>query len=448
MAVHSLNCAVWIALVIAAMAVGKATAQPPAVDPALQMRQRQFDESLGVLKHLDGNRNGTLEPDEVVGGKSHSHEEMFRGVMQKAGLPPTTPVAFNVVRDRLAAYHQVPVPGVPATSGAATSSVAPSGLLQMSFGPLGYTGAASGTGGAATSVAIGPPTGSAADRQRLFAQCLETLKHLDANRNEIIDPDEPTGGKSHDHKQMYVDVMQKAGLPANTPANISIIRDRLAAVLQIAAPAGPAMPAATTASIMPGGEPLVRGFGVATAPPAVSGFGPSPAATTAQPAVGPPGSKPATPPASGANSEAERKVDEWVARTFKEQDANRNGRLEKEEWKGMRGDPAAVDANHDGVITQEELRARLLQFVKEGGHKPKDAARESSKPPYTIASTPRLPKGLPDWFLKKDADSDGQVSMAEYASAWTDALAAEFVRLDANHDGVITPNECLQGLKK
>jgi hypothetical protein len=57
----------------------------------------------------------------------------------------------------------------------------------------------------------------------------------------------------------------------------------------------------------------------------------------------------------------------------------------------------------------------------------------------------RLPRGLPDWFLRKDADGDGQVAMAEYASSgWSEALAEEFTKHDLNGDGVITPEECLK----
>jgi len=56
----------------------------------------------------------------------------------------------------------------------------------------------------------------------------------------------------------------------------------------------------------------------------------------------------------------------------------------------------------------------------------------------------RLPAGLPDWFTERDADGDGQVMMSEYASDWTDELVAEFNGFDANRDGVIAPQECLE----
>ncbi|MGQ9576396.1 MAG: hypothetical protein ACUVUC_13865 [Thermoguttaceae bacterium] len=47
------------------------------------------------------------------------------------------------------------------------------------------------------------------------------------------------------------------------------------------------------------------------------------------------------------------------------------------------------------------------------------------------------------WFIQRDANQDGQVSMAEYASRWTESLVAEFNRFDANRDGLIEPKECL-----
>jgi hypothetical protein len=60
----------------------------------------------------------------------------------------------------------------------------------------------------------------------------------------------------------------------------------------------------------------------------------------------------------------------------------------------------------------------------------------------------RLPKGLPDWFTARDADGDGQVSMAEFTTDWTPAKVAEFARYDPNGDGVIASAECLKVEKR
>ncbi len=55
----------------------------------------------------------------------------------------------------------------------------------------------------------------------------------------------------------------------------------------------------------------------------------------------------------------------------------------------------------------------------------------------------RLPEGLPDWFIDRDSNLDGQVTMAEFAGDWTDAKVEEFLKYDVNNDGVITVEEVL-----
>ena len=77
-------------------------------------------------------------------------------------------------------------------------------------------------------------------------------------------------------------------------------------------------------------------------------------------------------------------------------------------------------------------------YASRGGSGDKQANKKS----YRVSSpTERLPDGLPTWFEKNDADEDGQISMAEFATSWTDQIASEFVKLDANGDGMIVPEE-------
>jgi hypothetical protein len=54
------------------------------------------------------------------------------------------------------------------------------------------------------------------------------------------------------------------------------------------------------------------------------------------------------------------------------------------------------------------------------------------------------PKGLPDWFIEKDTNGDGQITMAQFATDWTPELVAKFARYDLNHDGIITAEEVLK----
>ena len=77
-----------------------------------------------------------------------------------------------------------------------------------------------------------------------------------------------------------------------------------------------------------------------------------------------------------------------------------------------------------------------------------DAAKAVVKKPMRfLTAKERLPKGLPDWFADRDADGDGQVTMAEFAERWTPDTAREFDHYDRNHDGVVTAAECLKAGK-
>ena len=70
----------------------------------------------------------------------------------------------------------------------------------------------------------------------------------------------------------------------------------------------------------------------------------------------------------------------------------------------------AIDANHDGQVTFDELRAAMQAKRGELGRKV---------------------------FAKLDANGDGKVSREEFLAQ----AAARFDRMDANKDGVVTPDE-------
>jgi hypothetical protein len=135
---------------------------------------------------------------------------------------------------------------------------------------------------------------------------------------------------------------------------------------------------------------------------------------------------------------------------LRQYDANQDGRLQQDEWSQMRGNPQESDANGDGILTEEELAARLAAWGRgQGGDGGGDGtgtgdAADGPRRSYRFrTAAERLPQGLPGWFARSDADGDGQVAMAEYSRSWTINKANEFTRLDANSDGVITPQEAL-----
>jgi Ca2+-binding EF-hand superfamily protein len=156
-------------------------------------------------------------------------------------------------------------------------------------------------------------------------------------------------------------------------------------------------------------------------------------------------------------------------------DGNKSGYLEKDEWKELKPEYQAADINKDGVISTDELVTRLNALNsgqggtsasssvssnsgsgysrygnrdrgsdRDRGGRSSDKDKDAKKPLIrALTPTERLPKGLPDWFLRNDADADGQVSMVEYAAAWSEKTAAEFQKYDLNQDGIITADEVL-----
>jgi hypothetical protein len=57
----------------------------------------------------------------------------------------------------------------------------------------------------------------------------------------------------------------------------------------------------------------------------------------------------------------------------------------------------------------------------------------------------RLPAGIASWFIDRDADGDGQITMREFSGKWSSEVAAEFSSYDRNRDGVITAAESVRG---
>jgi len=175
-------------------------------------------------------------------------------------------------------------------------------------------------------------------------------------------------------------------------------------------------------------------------------------------------------------------------------DKNGSGVLEKEEWKEFRTDPSPGDTNKDGKLTKDELtkwmssrfgqrggsgnsssrfgggdrgsqgrgssdsgRGRFGSRGSSGGERSGRGdsggrSRGGSSQPDTPESyrfktvNERLPEGLPDWFKENDTNGDGQIMMSEYAKQWDAKMLDSFDKFDFDADGVITPQECLDGI--
>jgi len=130
-----------------------------------------------------------------------------------------------------------------------------------------------------------------------------------------------------------------------------------------------------------------------------------------------------------------------------------------------------ADRNGDGIVTLDELTLKLADFgarrdgrSSSSGSSSASSGQGSTSPASGTASATaiaaprsssrflsaieRLPPGLPDWFARKDANEDGQISMAEFSSQWTEKEVREFSQLDLDNDGLITPEECLKATRR
>lgn len=120
-------------------------------------------------------------------------------------------------------------------------------------------------------------------------------------------------------------------------------------------------------------------------------------------------------PAAGSHA-AHSRHHGGFERLLKAADANGDGVLTRDEalaFAAQRFD--RLDADHDGRLTADEVRASFRQ---------KRAER----------------------WKKLDTDGDGRISKAE-AQANAPRLAARFDKLDANGDGFLTPEELRAGFR-
>ncbi len=189
----------------------------------------------------------------------------------------------------------------------------------------------------------------------------------------------------------------------------------------------------------------------------------------------------------GSSADPDGKLLRFAESMMSRYDENKDGILQKEEWSNMRGDPAAADKNKDGLITKEELAERLASYGgggpgsggpggggpgggwgggregrdgggREGGGgggfgssgaSSKGSTKTTGGKVYKFTSpTARLPKGIPTWFTRNDANGDGQIVMSEFSTTWSDSKVSEFNKYDINGDGLITPDEVLEADKK
>ncbi|MFK8110719.1 MAG: EF-hand domain-containing protein [Rubripirellula sp.] len=272
------------------------------------------------------------------------------------------------------------------------------------------------------------------------------LQRMDANGNGMIDPDEQQG--------------MAAGFISRLASVDSSIKPGKAVSLKKLGEAfnkmrgggdqggndprrGGTTGNAADEALMP--DLLVEGFGLESDPTPLMGFG----------AVAEMLTVPVT--------EADKRE---AAERMQRYDRNKDGVLTKDELSSrFAGNPMDFDRNRDGKLSVSELAVRYArrregeEEAKKGQERRREKTRDkepeipdefNGRQSYADrdSSGRALPEGLPGSFLDKDANKDGQVTMAEFASEWTDELVAKFFDSDFNRDGVITAAEAQRVVEK
>lgn len=134
------------------------------------------------------------------------------------------------------------------------------------------------------------------------------------------------------------------------------------------------------------------------------------------------------------------------ASRFQALDANNDGQLTREEMRAGRSERgerghhgrggrgmhhlARADANEDGAITRDEFLARPTQMFDRMDANDDGVISADERPQ-------RRERGEGQGRRSSDADNDGQISQSEFAAMG----ASRFERLDANDDGRVTREE-------
>lgn len=189
-------------------------------------------------------------------------------------------------------------------------------------------------------------------------------------------------------------------------------------------------------------ELLVPGFGIDDAPPPLLGFGPA---------------------AEMLSVQVTERDEQEAAERMQRYDRNRDGYLSSQEVSRFSGNPMDFDRNRDGKLSVSELAVRYArrregeELARQESRRDdrRERQREAEIPDvfngrrsYRATSSRSLPEGVPGFFSDKDVNGDGQVTMAEFSSEWTDDVVAKFFESDFNRDGVITAAEALRGVEE
>ena len=265
------------------------------------------------------------------------------------------------------------------------------------------------------------------------------LSRLDTNGNGVLDPDEQQGPA-----QFMIQRMQSSdpSIKPGQPIPLKKITDSFQKMREQQGSGGGSDPNRPSDDDLLTPELLVPGFGIESDPIPLMGFGA------------------AAEMLSVAVTEADEREANDMIRRF---DRNRDGVLAGDEISSrFSGNPLDFDRNKDGRLTASELAVRYARRRegREESENRDDQRRDrrrtepveipdvfNGRKSYRATAGRGVPEGLPGFFTDKDANGDGQVTMAEFSSDWSNEVVKQFFTSDLNRDGVITSDEALRAVE-
>lgn len=177
--------------------------------------------------------------------------------------------------------------------------------------------------------------------------------------------------------------------------------------------------------------------------------------------------------AANSSTSISPRITRYALHLLLKYDRNRDGLLQQDEWRSMHGHPESIDQNGDSLIGVDELSFWIRDYgqqrrigvpwgIDSNAPSPKNAEHSVPDADHSAVANEqdatigkrrrdlkffvpekRLPAGLPDWFVSRDADGDGQLTAAEFSPSASSAELADFAKYDANGDGIVTAKECV-----
>lgn len=130
-------------------------------------------------------------------------------------------------------------------------------------------------------------------------------------------------------------------------------------------------------------------------------------------------------------------------RGFDKLDANSDGSITRAEVDAQAAERfAKIDSNRDGFVSQAEMTAHHETMRSQRAEKMKERAaaggeRAEKRADRMEKRGERMAKRGGDHFARRDANSDGRISLAEFQAGGDKMIA----RFDADKNGVVTKDE-------